>query len=39
LFVVQSNQLIKHATSRLGGLGIFTRTKNTRLWFYLSKGK
>jgi len=33
LLVVQSNQLIEHVSSRLGleGLGIFPRTKNTRL--------
>jgi len=31
LFVEQSNQLIEHVSSRSGGLGIFSRTKNTHL--------
>jgi len=31
LFFVQSNQLIEHVSSCLGGLGIFPRTKNIRL--------
>jgi len=31
LFFVQLNQLIEHVSSCLGGLGIFPRTKNTRL--------
>jgi len=31
LFVVQLNQLIEHVSSRLGGLGIFPCSKNTRL--------
>jgi len=31
LFVLQSNQLIEHVSSRSGGLGIFPRTKNTCL--------
>jgi len=31
LFVVQSNQLVEHVSSRSGGLGILHHTKNTRL--------
>jgi len=31
LLVVQLNQLIEHVSSHSGGLGTFTRTKNTRL--------
>jgi len=39
LFVVQSNQLIEHVSSRSGGLGIFPRTQKIPSTYFGSRLK